>query len=320
MLGGEIMAKNSINYKKYDIFISYRRDGGILLAQLTQKYLSERYSTFLDLECMRIGNFNEQLYDVIDNCQVFVLILSPNSLDRCKNEGDWVRLEIRRALDKNKPVIPVMQHEFVFPDDLQEDIAIIRKYHGIVASDELYDVQMKKLLTLISNHIESETVSKSIDNLDIDLSKMSVFANCGKESSVFKIKKSEDNKEVSLNINFEPGRIRKEIPDYAGVYYLYKPSLNISDNKKINITMSSPDLSIETVWIELKPKGKAWMHEVFDFSLSNEYKQFEIDTAYFSNSQTLECLEEITIVLRPESFADEKELRGILNIKQISID
>ena len=39
---------------KYDIFISYRRDGGDTLAQLIYDRLTDRgYSVFLDIESLR---------------------------------------------------------------------------------------------------------------------------------------------------------------------------------------------------------------------------------------------------------------------------
>ena len=54
---------------KYDIFVSYRRDGGDATAILISERLSKRgYKVFFDLESMRSGDFNEQIYDTIDTC------------------------------------------------------------------------------------------------------------------------------------------------------------------------------------------------------------------------------------------------------------
>ena len=66
---------------KYDIFISYRRDGGDTLAQLIYDRLTDRgYSVFLDIESLRSGKFNEKLFSVIDECRDVVVILPPGSL------------------------------------------------------------------------------------------------------------------------------------------------------------------------------------------------------------------------------------------------
>lgn len=75
----------------YHVFISYRRDGGDTMARLLYDRLkADGYAPFLDIEQMRSGKFNEQLYDRIAECEDFLMILSPGALDRCKNEDDWV--------------------------------------------------------------------------------------------------------------------------------------------------------------------------------------------------------------------------------------
>ena len=75
---------------KYDIFISYRRDGGDTLSQLIYDRLTHRgYRVFLDIESLNAGKFNEKLLEVIEECKDIVDVLPPNGLDRCNNEGDW---------------------------------------------------------------------------------------------------------------------------------------------------------------------------------------------------------------------------------------
>ena len=84
-----------------DVFISYRRDGGDMTAMYIYQALKERgYNVFYDLEVLRAGKFNEALLQAIDSCKDFVLILSPRALDRCVEEGDWVRQEIAEAEEK----------------------------------------------------------------------------------------------------------------------------------------------------------------------------------------------------------------------------
>lgn len=81
--------------KKYDVFISYRRDGGAETAKLLRDSLTERgYSVFLDVESLRSGPFNTELYRVIEEANDFLLVLPPGALRRCAEEQDWVRKEI----------------------------------------------------------------------------------------------------------------------------------------------------------------------------------------------------------------------------------
>ena len=106
--------------KKYDIFLSYRRDGGESTARILRDQLTQRgYRVFLDVEALASGAFDAGLFSVIDECTDFLLILSPGSLERCAQEDDWVRAEIEHAMAKNKNIIPVMLRNFSFPEKLQ---------------------------------------------------------------------------------------------------------------------------------------------------------------------------------------------------------
>lgn len=308
---------------EYDIFISYRRDGGWGLASLLNAKLHDKgYKVFFDLESMKAGKkFNEQLYEKIEQCKVFLLVLPPNALDRCVNKGDWVRNEILKAMELHKPVIPVMMPGFNFPERLPKAMKDLRFYHGITASDELFEMVLEKLCGMIDECMgeERNKPDKSF-NAPVDMRNIQAFANCGKEGSIFKIKKSREGDEIILSVNFEKTRLRDEIPDFAGVYYILVPARDIRNNRSIKLEMCSPDNTIETVWVELKPKGKAWMHEAFDFELTPEYETFTIDTEDFMYKETLKCLEEITIVFKPESFADENNLSGKILLRNISIE
>ena len=134
--------------KKYDIFISYRRDGGQETARILRDSLTERgYRVFFDLESLRSGAFNTKLYSVIEECTDFVLVLSPHALDRCVNPDDWVRQEVEHALRKKKNVIPILLRNFDFPVQLPETLKDLPYCNGIAANMEYYDAFLDKLET-----------------------------------------------------------------------------------------------------------------------------------------------------------------------------
>jgi hypothetical protein len=130
-----------------DIFISYRRDGGEFLASLLyQRLNSDGYSVFLDVESLRSGKFNEQLFDVIDHCKDFVLVLPPDALERCVNMDDWVRLEVTRAMAGKKNIVPVMLNGFVWPDPMPVGMEELANYQALTAtSTEYFDMAMERL-------------------------------------------------------------------------------------------------------------------------------------------------------------------------------
>ena len=127
---------------KNQIFISYRRDGGEALAQLLNDRLkSLGYEVFYDIESLKSGAFDTKLYEQIEKCKDFILVLPPQALDRCIYEEDWVRCEIRHALKHKKNIIPIMMRGFVFPKDLPDDIAAVSKQNGV--EFETMDVPLK---------------------------------------------------------------------------------------------------------------------------------------------------------------------------------
>ncbi len=130
----------------YQVFISYRREGGEDFARSVYQELEKRgYKVFFDVESLRSGKFNEKLLSVIDECKDIIVILPPNGLDRCSDPKDWVYREVSYAIRKGKNIIPIMLKGFHFPDSMPEGIQQLRSYNGITSSQELFSEVMLKL-------------------------------------------------------------------------------------------------------------------------------------------------------------------------------
>lgn len=136
----------------YQIFISYRRDGGEDLAgRISDTLKGFGYLVFYDVESMRSGKFNRQIYAAIDSCEDVLLILPPRGLDRCKDEGDWVRLEIEYAISRGKNIIPVMMRGFEFPKDLPASIASIGDYEAVKVYSEYFSASIDRMEELMKS-------------------------------------------------------------------------------------------------------------------------------------------------------------------------
>ncbi len=113
------MAEKENNNKNlietYQIFISYRRDGGEEAAKNLYESLTERgYSVYFDKESMRSGPFPEQITSAIQDCIDFLLILSIGALKRCVNDPeDWIRRELTQAKKQGKNIIPIFLDGFL---------------------------------------------------------------------------------------------------------------------------------------------------------------------------------------------------------------
>jgi len=133
--------------EKYDIFLSYRREGGETMAMLMRDRLTAKgYRVFLDIEGLNSGSFNAKLLSVIESCTDILVICSKGSLDRCSNDGDWVRKEVAHAFKHGKNVIPVMLRGFEWPSVLPEDISELMTQNGVNAdSNEYFDAAVDRL-------------------------------------------------------------------------------------------------------------------------------------------------------------------------------
>ena len=143
--------------RKYDIFISYRREGGYD----TAKYLSDLltrdgYRVSFDIDTLRSGDFDIQLYDRIEHCRDFILIVDQHAFDRTiidkiPREKDWLRCELAYALEKRKNIIPIFLSGIEkFPDGLPDDISGVTKKNGPEYNryyfDEFYRTLKKRFL------------------------------------------------------------------------------------------------------------------------------------------------------------------------------
>ena len=132
---------------KYDIFISYRRDGGEFLGKsLYDKLTDAGYRVFFDVESLRSGKFNTQLYQVIAECQDFILLLPKGALDRCITDpGDWVLQEILCAMQHHKNIIPIMMRGFEWPKNLPPVLGALPMYEGLQAQSEYFDAMVQRM-------------------------------------------------------------------------------------------------------------------------------------------------------------------------------
>ena len=136
----------------YDLFLSYRREGGFATARLLYEHLKKIGITpFFDLEELRSGPFNTKLYSSIEESSNFAPVLSKGSLDRCVNDGDWLRLEISHAISLKKNIVPIMLEEFEWPENLPDDIKELVNYNGIRISREYFDASVSKFVSLLKN-------------------------------------------------------------------------------------------------------------------------------------------------------------------------
>ncbi|CAD6185948.1 unnamed protein product [Caenorhabditis auriculariae] len=150
--------------KQIDVFISYRRSTGNQLASLIKVLLQLRgYKVFIDVDKLYAGKFDSSLLKNIQAAKHFILVLTPNSLDRLLNDDnceDWVHKELKCAFEYQKNIIPIFDTAFEFPskeDQIPSDIRNITKYNGVKWVHDYQDACMAKVVRFIEGELNRGT-------------------------------------------------------------------------------------------------------------------------------------------------------------------
>ncbi|MBQ2874374.1 MAG: toll/interleukin-1 receptor domain-containing protein, partial [Bacteroidales bacterium] len=108
------------------------------------------YSVFLDFDELKDGIFDDRILEAIEAAPVFLFILSSHSLDRCAEEGDWVRKEVEYAYSLGRHIIPVNKDGAFdgLPDDLPPVLSEVfshNQYSDIMLG-QLFEASMEKMI------------------------------------------------------------------------------------------------------------------------------------------------------------------------------
>lgn len=214
---------------KYDIFISYRREGGAQYARTIQQALEKYYHVFLDYDELKDGVFNQRIIDAISESPVFLLILSKGALDRCVDETDWVRQEILHAMKCGCHIVPVtiVDDKFEgFPSNIPE---VLQRAVGCHQFSELqmktlFKASMEQLIKeRIAPYVHREDASSGTEihietDADCDLFRFKTF--------VRHLKAGEDNIIHLLPGNYKLDFVSTQLPEAkSSMVYPLKPDI-----------------------------------------------------------------------------------------------
>jgi hypothetical protein len=153
------------------VFLSYRRDDSLDATHRLYETLSDRLGAgvvLMDLDGIPPGaDFQHFINAAVSGCQIFLVIIGnhwANALDeqgsrRLDQPNDFVRLEIRIALQLNKRVIPVLVGRAAMPteDMLPVDIRALAFRQAVeLRPGPAYQDQMAKLVALLEQSLRSE--------------------------------------------------------------------------------------------------------------------------------------------------------------------
>jgi formylglycine-generating enzyme required for sulfatase activity len=136
----------------YDVFISYRRNGGFETAKhLNDLLVRDGYSVSFDIDTLREGDFDKALLNRIEQSVDFILVVDEHAFDKTldpsfDSKKDWLRIELAYALKLKKNIIPILMSGVNgFPDNLPEDIEGVITKHGPEYSKTYFNTFYDKL-------------------------------------------------------------------------------------------------------------------------------------------------------------------------------
>lgn len=140
----------------YDIFISYRRDGGFETAKhLNDLLVRDGYTVSFDIDTLREGDFDVTLLKRIDQCVDFILVVDKHTFDRTLDPNfdpkkDWLRTELAYALKLRKNIIPLLLSGVDgFPSNLPEDITEVVTKNGPEYNKYYFDEFYRRLKSFL---------------------------------------------------------------------------------------------------------------------------------------------------------------------------
>jgi TIR domain/Squalene-hopene cyclase N-terminal domain len=233
------------------LFISYRREQGHFVDRLAEA-LEKRISgtAFVDLTGINEPDFEDVLFREIRACDVFILIVSPETFDpkRINNETDMLRREIACALNPNpndkgstsKPIVLVLVEGFTPPEAslLPEDIRKITTKQGIEFYRRFFDAGVEYLARfcqrLVPQAFEHQTAlyTSNRGNLERHL-KQSVSEAIEQLIRQVLTDLKESKEERSRTISFDPWTIAEGL-----IAILYSDSSPISAQRSGSLDQS----------------------------------------------------------------------------------
>jgi tetratricopeptide (TPR) repeat protein len=134
-------------------FISYRRSASKFIARAVFQDLKFKrgIDAFMDVESIDSGTFDTIILNQIAARPYFLLILTPGTLERCTESGDWLLREMNEALRLKRIIIPLVTPEFVFKE-VQQYLSgplasELPRYNAVKLDHDYFEAGMDRLVT-----------------------------------------------------------------------------------------------------------------------------------------------------------------------------
>lgn len=157
------------------IFLSYRRHDSLAQARALYERLRSEFGSdrvFIDLEGLRSGfDFQHALEQHLDSCQVLIALVGRDWLGataasearRIDDSNDFVRAEVRAALERDIPVIPLLLDGAEMPShaELPDDLKSFARRHAQAFDMMRFDADVRHLVEALRGHLTTSATAEA---------------------------------------------------------------------------------------------------------------------------------------------------------------
>ena len=149
------------------IFISYRAAYETYAAWIQRElankninaFIYQHYDDEIDSEHITIEKF---IYPEIERSEAVIVVLAGNTLDKCIEPDDWVRLEIEKAVELGKKIIPVCISGFSYPTEYPDSLYFLSKLRAVKWNTLHPEQSIANILRLLPPRTFSERLRSSV--------------------------------------------------------------------------------------------------------------------------------------------------------------
>lgn len=136
------------------VFISYRRANSAHALLINEKLKDNNFDVFLDVNSLASGAYGQAILNQIAARAHFIVILTPSTVERCAEPGDWIRKEVEQAIELKRNIVPIMFDSFNYDAAapyLTGKLAVLPQFNSIPVDYNYFDAVIDKLVNQFLN-------------------------------------------------------------------------------------------------------------------------------------------------------------------------
>ncbi len=128
------------------LFISYPSESWNFAQRIAEGITRQLAETvFIDYKNINDADFERAILTNLRASDALLLIVTDHTFEDIHKDADWIRLEIRTAIEANIPIVLVRENGMLTPKDLPDDVKQVGRAQGVPFYKEYFDPALTML-------------------------------------------------------------------------------------------------------------------------------------------------------------------------------